>query len=153
HYPYVEVEAHKQRYPDERLFLAAKRDYEAREFLARAALYAAVRHHEQPAGSKDATLARLPAILVLRFPQLYPASATHFYQPGPPKLSQQADLPPPYRRGYRTGKWDWTASLDVPLNLVIAYALVRDDPALVEAGRCLGDSHPSRTIERDLFRA
>src|SRR5262245_19803181 len=153
HYPYVEPDPQRQRYPDERLYLAAKRDYEAREFLAKTALYAAVRYYEQPADSKDPTLARLASLLVLRFAQVYPAYATHFDQPESPKLFQQADLPPPYRRGYRTGKWDWTASLDVPMNLVIAYALVRDDPALAEAGRSLGDPHPARTIERDLFRA
>ena len=39
------------------------------------------------------------------------------------------------------------------MNLLIAYALVRDDPAIVEAGRRLSDPHPARTIERDLFRA
>lgn len=153
HYPYHPVAAAKQRYPDERLYLAAKRDYETREFLAKSALYAAVRYHEQPAGSKDPALARLACVLLLRFAQVYPAYATHFDQPHSPKIFQQANLPPPYRRGYRTGKWDWTASLDVPLNLVIAYALIRDQPALLEAGRSLGDSQPARTIERDLFRA
>ncbi|WP_406693593.1 hypothetical protein V5E97_21400 [Singulisphaera sp. Ch08] len=152
-YPYHAVEATKQRYPDEKLYLAAKRDYEAREFLAKAALYAAVRYHEQPAGSKDPALARLACVLILRFAQVYPGYATHFDQPLSPKVFQQADLPPPYRRGYQTGKWDWTASLDVPLNLLIAYALVRDQPALIEAGQSLNDSHPARTIERDLFRA
>ena len=153
HYPYHAVEPEKQRYPDERLYLAAKRDYEAREFLAKAALYAAVRHHEQPPRPARPALARLACVLVLRFAQVYPAYATHYDQPGQPKYFQPADLPPPYRRGYRTGKWDWTASLDVPLNLVIAYALVRDDPALAEAGRLLGDPNPARTIEHDLFRA
>ena len=122
-------------------------------FLAKAALYAAVRHHEQPAGRKDPALARLACVLLLRFAQVYPAYATHYDQPGQPKYFQPADLPPPYRRGYRTAKWEWTASLDVPLNLVIAYALVRDDPALAEAGRQLKEANPSRTIERDLFRA
>ncbi len=152
-YPYHAVEPGKQRFPDEKLYLAAKRDYEAREFLAKAALYAAVRHHEQPAGSKDPALARLASVLILRFAQVYPAYATHFDQPHSPKVFQQANLPPPYRRGYQTGKWDWTASLDVPLNLLIAYALIRDQPALLEAGRSLNDDHPARTIERDLFRA
>ena len=153
HYPYHTVDPQAQLYPDERLYLSAKRDYEVRTFLAKAALYAAVRHHEQPAGRKDPALARLACVLLLRFAQVYPAYATHFDQPGQPKYFQPADLPPPYRRGYRTAKWEWTASLDVPLNLVIAYALVRDDPALAEAGRQLKEANPSRTIERDLFRA
>ncbi|HMB05371.1 MAG TPA: hypothetical protein VKP69_16745, partial [Isosphaeraceae bacterium] len=153
HYPYHAVEPGEQRYPEERLYLAAKRDYEAREFLSKAALYAAVRHHEQPPRAKDPILARLACVLLLRFAQVYPAYATHYDQPDSPKLFQQADLPPPYRRGYKTGKWDWTASLDVPLNLVIAYALVRGDPALVEVGRRLGEPNPARVIERDLFRA
>src|SRR5258707_12052190 len=38
------------------------------------------------------------------------------------------------------------------MNLVIAYALIRDGPALAEAGRLLDDPDPARTIERDLFR-
>ncbi|MHC5544391.1 hypothetical protein ACYOEI_39685, partial [Singulisphaera rosea] len=153
HYPYHVVEAAKQRYPDERLYLAAKRDYEARQFLSKAALYAAVRYHEAPGGRQDPALARLASVLILRFAQTYPAYATHYDQPESPKVFQQADLPPPYRQGYKTGKWDWTAGLDVPLQLVIAYALIRDTPALQEAGRALGDLHPSKTIERDLFRA
>ena len=105
------------------------------------------------AGRMDPALARLAACSLLRFAQVYPTYATHFDQPGQPKFFQPADLPPPYRRGYGTAKWDWTGSLDVPLNLVIAYALIRDDPALAEAGRLLGDADPARTIERDLFRA
>ena len=152
HYPYHEVSPEAQRLPDERLYLAAKRDYEAREYLSKAAMYAAVRYREQAPGARQDALARLAALLILRFAQVYPAYATHFDQPGEPKYFQQADLPPPYRRGYRTGKWDCTANLDVPMNLVIAYALIRDDPAIVEAGRVLGDPDPSRTIERDLFR-
>jgi hypothetical protein len=153
HYPYHVVEPAKQRYPDERLYLAAKRDYEARQFLAKAALYAALRYHNAGPTAKDPALARMASVLILRFAQVYPAYATHYDRLGSPKLFQQADLPPPYRRGYQTGKWEWTASLDVPLNLVIAYALVRDDPAIAEAGRLLGDPHPTRTIEHDLFRA
>ncbi len=152
-YPYHVVEAEKQLYPEERIYLAAKRDYEAREHLAKAALYAAVRYHEQEPGAKDAALARLACVLLLRFAQVYPAYATHYDQPGEPKFLQKADLPPPYRRDYRTGKWDWSASQNVPLNLVIAYAMVRDDPALIEAGKVLDEANPSRTIERDLFRA
>jgi hypothetical protein len=152
-YPYHAVEPARQRYPDERIYLAAKRDYEAREFLAKAALYAAVRHHERPAGVDDAALARLAGVLLLRFAQVYPAYATHYDQPGQAKVFQQADLPPPYRLGYRTAKWDWSGALDVPVNLVIAYAMIRDDPALAEAGRQLGDPHPGRTIEGALFRA
>jgi len=153
HYPYHEAKPEHQRYPGERLYLAAKRDYEAREFLARFALYAAVRYHEQPAGRKDAKLARDAAILLVRFAQVYPAYATHFDQPSSPKVFQQADLPPPYRRGYKTAKWDWTGSLDVPLNLVVAYALIRGGPEVSEAGRLLKVPDPARAIERDLFRA
>lgn len=152
-YPYHEVEPEHQRYPEERLYLAAKRDYQVREFLSKAALYAAVRYHEQPSGRKDVALARASATILLRFAQVYPAYATHFDQPESPKYFDKADLPPPYRRGYRTAKWDWSGSLDVPLNLVIAYALLRDDPALVEAGRLLREPEPARAVERDLFRA
>jgi hypothetical protein len=153
HYPYHLVAAEKQRYPDERVYLAAKRDYEAREFLAKAVLYAAVRYHEQPREARDPALAMMASVLLLRFAQVYPSYATHYDQPGQPKYLQKADLPPPYRAGYRTAKWDWTGALDVPLNLVIAYALIRDGPAVEEAGRLLSDPQPRRTIERGLFRA
>jgi hypothetical protein len=151
-YPYHAVDPEKQAYPDERLYLAAKRDYEAREYLAKAALYAAVRHRRPPAGEADPRYARLASIVLLRFAQVYPAYATHCDQAGEPKSFQRADLPPPYRRGYQTAKWDWSGALDVPINLAIAYALLRGDPALHEAGRTLDDPQPSRTIERDLFR-
>jgi hypothetical protein len=152
-YPYHVLEPERQAYPDERLYLAAKRDHEVREFLAKAALYAAVRYEEQPAGERNPALARLASVLVLRFAQVYPGYAVHYDQPGQPKYFQRANAPPPYRRGYQSGKWDWLGCLDVPLNLVIAYALIRDDPALAEAGRVLGASHPNHTIERRLFRA
>ncbi len=149
HYPYHVVEAEKRLYPDERIYLAAKRDDRAREFLAKAALYAAARHRDHP----DPALSRMACVLLLRFAQVYPAYATHFDQPGHAKHLDRADLAPPYRRSYGTAKWDWSGSLGVPLNLVVAYALVRDDPALAEAGLLLGDPRPSTTIERDLFRA
>src|SRR5262249_16844039 len=67
HYPYHVVPAESQKYPDERLYLDAKRDYEAREALAKSALYAAVRFHEKAGrGEKDPSLARFAAVLILR---------------------------------------------------------------------------------------
>ena len=153
HYPYHAVEAEKQRFEGERLYLSARRDYEAREFLSKAALYAALRHRDQPLGQPDPRLARVACVLLLRFAQVYPNYALHLDQPGQPKFLEPAHQPPPYRRGYGTAKWDWSGSLDVPLNLAIAYALVRDDPALIEAGKLLNDPDPRRTIEHDLFRA
>lgn len=152
-YPYHEVEPARQRFPGERLYLAARRDDAAREALAKAVLYAAVRYHEQPRGRKDPAVAHTAAVLLLRFAQVYPAYATHHDQPGSPKYFESADPPPPYRRAYGTGKWCWTGSLDVPLNLVVAYALLRDDPALGAAGTLLGVADPARAIEHDLFRA
>ena len=152
-YPYHEVETAHQRYPGERLYLAAKADDRAREFFAKAALYAAVKYREQPPGSKDPRLARLAAVSLVRFAQVYPAYATHFDQPNSLKFFQGADLKPPYRSGYQTGKWESSGSGNVPLNLVVAYAILRDDPAIAEAGRLLGVANPARMIERDLFRA
>jgi hypothetical protein len=153
HYPYHAVEAEKQHFDGERLYLSARRDYEAREYLAKAALYSAVRYREQPLGMPDPMLARVACVLLLRFAQVYPNYALHLDQPGQPKFLEPAHQPPPYRRGYGTAKWDWTGSLDVPLNLAIAYALVRDDPAMIEAGKLLNDPEPARTIEQNLFRA
>ena len=149
HYPYHAVEAEKQLYPDERIYLQAKRDYQVREFLAKFALYAAVRHRE----ANDPALARLSCTILLHFAQVYPAYATHYDQPGRPKFLDRADLPPPYRREYGTAKWDWSGCLDVPLDLVLAHAILRDDPAMAESGRLLNEPNPRRTIERNLFHA
>ena len=151
-YPYHVPELEKQKAPDEKLFLAARRDYEAREFLSKAALYAALRYRQRPLGPPDPALARVAAVLILRFAQVYPNYALHLDQPGRPKFFEPAHQPPPYRRGYATAKWDWSGSLDVPINLAIAYAIVRDDAAIREAGRLLNDPDPARTIEEDLFR-
>ncbi len=152
-YPYHAVEPDRQRQPEERLYLAARRDHEAREYLSKAALYAAVRFRDQPPAAKDPALARAAAVLVLRFAQAYPLYALHLDQPGQAKFFEPARQPPPYRRGYATAKWDWSGSLDVPINLALAYAIVRETPALAEAGKILGDASPARTIEADLFRA
>ena len=130
HYPYVEVAPETQQYPDERLYLAAHRDHEAREFLSKFALYAAVRHREQPSGRKDPEIARLAAVILVQFARVYPSYSTHFDQPRSPKYFDKADLTPPYRSGYRSARWDWTGSQDVPLNLVVAYALLRGEPSL-----------------------
>ncbi len=143
HYPYHVVEAEKQHFDGERLYLSARRDYEAREYLSKAALYAAIRYRQQPLGQPDPTLARAACVLLLRFAQVYPNYALHLDQPGQPKFFEPAHVPPPYRRGYGTAKWDWSGSLEVPLNLVIAYALVRDNPAMVEAGKLLNVADPA----------
>lgn len=152
-YPYHLVPPDSQAYPDERLYLAAKRDDRIREFLSKAALYSAVRAHERPQDPESPALARLAAVILLRFAQVYPNYATHYDQPGEPKFFDKADLAPPYRRGYRTAKWDWSASVGVPLNLVIAYAAIRGSPAFTDAGAALNDSQPARTIENGFFRA
>ncbi|MFO0908492.1 MAG: hypothetical protein U0794_09040 [Isosphaeraceae bacterium] len=153
HYPYHNVASDQQHYPDERLYLAAKADYEAREFLAKATLYAALSYRNQPAEARDPARARLAATLLLRFAQVYPNYATHFDQPQSAKHFGPANLAPPYRQGYGTAKWDWSGSLDVPLNLVIAYALIREEPAFLEAARTLDVARPHRLVENDLFRA
>ena len=54
---------------------------------------------------------------------------------------------------YESGKWECSAALEVPLNLVMAYALLRDDPAWAEAGSLLGDPAPERTVATKLLRA
>lgn len=153
HYPYHVIAPEKQIYPDERVYLAAKRDEEAKAFLAKFALYAAIRHNDRKPPRKDPALARAAAVIVLRFAQVYPAYAMHFDQPEKPKLIDKADLEPPYRPGWQTGKWEDSAALEVPLNLLIAYALLRDDEAIDFAGRLLNDRAPRTTIERDFFGA
>ena len=39
------------------------------------------------------------------------------------------------------------------MNLVVAYSLLRGDPAWVEAGRTVGVASPEQTVATDLFRA
>ena len=152
-YPYHAVAAEKAAYPEERLYLSAKVDYEARAYLAKAAFYAAVAASEPDPASRDARMAPIACTLILRFAQVYPSYATHYDQPGSSKHLQPARMAPPYRRGYRTGKWEWNGSLEVPMNLVLAYSLVRGDPAWKDAGKLLDCVSPARTVERDFFQA
>jgi hypothetical protein len=153
HYPYHAVDEAKAHYPDERLYLQAKIDDEARRFLAKAALYAAAESRAQAPQARDPRLAQLACMIMVKLAQVYPAYATHCDQPGRPKSIEPARLRPPFRRGYQTGKWEWNGSLEVPLNLVLAYALLRGDPAWEQAGKLLGEPAPAAKVERDLFRA
>jgi len=152
-YPYHAVLVEKASFADERLYLEAKRDYEARRFLAKAALYAAVRWGEQEPGKRDPQLSRIAATLLVRFAQVYPAYAMHNDQPGMAKQLQPARVAPPYRRGYQTGKWEWNGSLETPMNLVLAYSLIRDGADWAEAGGLVGCENPRRAIEEDFFLA
>ena len=152
-YPYHAVELEKAEYPDQRLYLSAKRDYEARAYLSKAAFYAAVRWSEQEPASRDAKLGLIAATLILRFAQVYPTYAMHNDQPGSPKQLLPAQMPPPYRHGFQTGKWDWNGSLETPMNLVLAYSLLRDQADWAEAGRLLGCDDPGRAIEVGFFLA
>lgn len=151
-YPYHLVPPETQHYLDERIYVGAKRDYEAREWLSKVALYAAMNARELRGDPAARPFARVGCDLLIRFAQVYPNYATHYDQPNEPKFFLPADLPPPYRVDYKTAKWDWTASLNVPLNLAIAYAILRDDPAMDAAAKALNIADPKRLIERDLFR-
>src|SRR5262245_23191051 len=75
HYPYHQVEDSKARFPDERIYLQAKIDYETRKYLAKAALYSATRYRAQPEGEREPRLAVLASVIVLRFAQVYPVYA------------------------------------------------------------------------------
>lgn len=152
-YPYHTVEPEKEVRVEERLYLDAKRDYEARAYLSKAAFYAAASWLSEEPAKRDAKYASLARALILRFAQVYPNYATHFDQPGMSKHLQPAHVPPPYRRGYQTGKWEWNGALEVPMNLVLAYAMLRDDPAWKETGDLLECANPAQTIERDFFLA
>jgi len=152
-YPYHAVEPEKAAYVEERLYLDAKRDYEARAYLSKAAFYAAASWMSEEPSKRDAKYANLARALLLRFAQVYPNYAAHFDQPGMSKHLQPAHVPPPYRRGYQTGKWEWNGALEVPMNLVLAYAMMRDDPAWRETGELLECANPAQTIERDFFLA
>lgn len=148
-YPFVMLDPTRQSYPDERAYLAARRDYETRAYLAKAALYAAARARRDD----DPPYARIACALLLRFAQVYPTYAAHYDQPGRPKFFQPARLAPPYRRGYATARWDWSGALEVSLPLALAYAWVRDSRAWDEVAKALDDPDPHATIEHDLFRA
>ncbi|WP_169976732.1 heparinase II/III family protein [Tautonia rosea] len=152
-YPYHLVEGNRARYPQERIYLDAKRDDLARTFLARFALYAAIRHRDAIPEDRDPKVATLAAVILLRFAQVYPEYAVHFDHPSQPKFFQPANLKPPYREEFRSAKWDRSGALNVPMNLVIAYAILRDDPAIGEAGTLLGEPEPRRVIEEEFFRA
>lgn len=152
-YPYHVVEPEKETYIEERLYLDAKRDYEARAFLSKAAFYAAATWWSEEPSKRDPKYADLARALILRFAQVYPNYATHLDQPGTAQHLMPAQVAPPYRRGYQTGKWEWNGALEVPLNLVLAYAALRDDPGWSETGKLLDCARPAQTIERDFFLA
>lgn len=152
-YPYHVVPPEKETYVEERLYLDAKRDYEARAFLSKAAFYAAATWWSEEPAKRDPKYADLARALILRFAQVYPNYATHFDQPGTAQHLMPAQVAPPYRRGYQTGKWEWNGALEVPLNLVLAYATLRDDPGWKETGELLECARPAQTIERDFFLA
>jgi hypothetical protein len=152
HYPYHAVEEADARYPDERLYLRARVDYEARKYLAKAALHAALRSRDG-GPEADPRLTTLACVIMLRFAQVYPGYAIHRDQPGRPKTLQPARLLPPYGRGYQAAKWEWSGSLEVPLNLVMAYSLLRESRAWAAAGKLLSEPDPALTVRRDLFAA
>ncbi len=152
HYPYHPVPPDHQRFADERLYLAAKKDHERREFLAKTALYAAIRHRDRKAEGGDPQAATIAAVILVRFAQVYPDYATHFDPPDQPPLLGPADPGPTLRPGFAIGKWDSSGARDVPLNLVVAYSALRDDPALVEAGQLLNEPDPKRAIEENFLR-
>ena len=148
-YPYHLVPDKAARYPGERIYLDAKRDDLIKNALAKFALYAALDRRDQR-GSDDEALRA--ALILIRFAQVYPSFAVHYDQPGAPKFFQAADLRPPYREDFRSAKWDRNGALNVPLNLAIAYAILRDDPAIDQAGTMLQVDDPRRTIEDGLLR-
>lgn len=152
-YPYHAVPQAEARYPGERVYLQARRDHQARAQLSKAALYAAVAFREGgPAPAGDPRLARLSAAVLVTFARAYPAYATHYDQPGEPKFVQSANLLPPYRLGFRTGKWDWSGALNVPLDLVVAYGILRGNPEIEKVGQELGQTDAGRLIEESLIR-
>lgn len=152
-YPHHVVGPEKETYVGERLYLDAKRDYEARAFLSKAAFYAAATWWSEEPAKRDPKYAALARALILRFAQVYPNYATHFDQPKTAQHLMPAQVAPPYRRGYQTGKWEWNGALEVPLNLVLAYAALRDDPGWKETGELLDCARPAQTIERDFLLA
>jgi hypothetical protein len=153
HYPYHAVESAQARYPDERLYLRAKIDYEARKYLAKAALYAAAEARAKTVTKRDPKLALLACVIMLRLAQVYPLYAIHLDQPEKPKCFEPARTSPPFRRAYQSGKWEWSSALEVPLNLVLAFSLMRGDPAWAEAGTLLDEPAPELTIATRLLRA
>ena len=91
HYPYHAVEEGKAHYPDERLFLQARIDYEARKYLAKAALYAA-------AESRQAAAAHIPG---WRFWPARSSSGSRRSTPHTPPISTSRAVPSTFnRRGY-----------------------------------------------------
>lgn len=148
HYPYHLMEARHARYPGERVYIEAHRDGAARAFLAKFALYAAVRGRDE----SDVRASRAAAALIVRFAQVYPDYATHYDQADQPKYLQRAELRPPYRQGFRTGRWDWSGALNVPLDLLVAYAIVGETEAFASASEALGVSDARRVVEEEFLR-
>ncbi|WP_406694919.1 heparinase II/III family protein [Singulisphaera sp. Ch08] len=143
-----------QRYPywenaqGYRYFFAAKRDDQAREYVAArtrdlALLYVA---------TGDKAHARRAALLLDQFAQVFPGWCYHFDYPFRQKEIDSGDVPPAkFRRGYRTARWTWWAYSDIPTELVEAYDWIRPSGVLSDLSASMGLNVPRR-IEHDLIR-
>ncbi|MCC7491067.1 MAG: heparinase II/III family protein [Fimbriimonadaceae bacterium] len=109
-----------------RHFFEARRDYQQREFLERQALALAQLAFVQP----DPAVATLAVTLLDQFAAVYPRYCFHYDYPFQPKVIYDGQVPPEqFRSNFRTARWYWWAYADVPVALLRAYDLLRDDPA------------------------
>ncbi len=131
-----------------RFFFQAKRDDEAREYIAAQARDLALLY----VATKDTQHARRSAIILDRFAQVFPDWCYHYDYPFQQKqIYDGAVEPAKFRNGFRTARWNWWAYMDIPLPLVQAYDWIRDSDALSDLSRERGVDCAAR-IERDLIR-
>ncbi|MFO1062748.1 MAG: heparinase II/III family protein [Pirellulales bacterium] len=129
-------------------FFAAKRDTEARQYLAEQTYELACIY----VTNGDTAAGRRAARLLNRFAEVFPNWCYHYDYPNRDKeISDGPVAPTAYRPDYRTARWTWWAYSDIPVPLVMAYDALKETPLLDVLSQETGIDVKQR-IENDLIR-
>jgi hypothetical protein len=125
-----------------RYFMEARRWYEQRVLMEKAAYDLAVLYASDKAKYREA--GRRSALILERFAEVYPDYIARFDYPSKPKRFFPDGFPKDFTP-YRASKWNWWGYGDISRPLLLAYDILQSGDLLSEAGSTL--------IERDLFDA
>lgn len=132
-----------------RYFFKARRDDEVRGYMSACALDLARLY----VATNDRSHARRSAVIIDRFAEVFPGWCYHFDYPFEQKVIYDGDVrPEKFRAGYRTARWNWWAYMDIPDDLVRAYALIRKSGVLADLSKERGVDVELR-IRSELLRS
>ncbi len=141
-YPYWE-DRHGYRH-----FFAAKRDDEAKAFMADQSRQLALLYQL----TKDPSFARRSAVILHQFAVSFPNWCYHFDYPHRQKEVFEGEVEPKdFRAGYRTSRWTWWAYSDIPIPLLQAFDWIRPSGVLRELSK-EQDRDVEEWIANDLLR-